>query len=122
MNNPWSPEPLELLLSCYLDGELDPATRMELEAWLQAHPEGREHLGRLRAVTRAMAGFQPPVAVPAGWTARAYRIGLDPAQPAPRRMLFLGLGQAMARPRALGHSQGVRKACRRWRTRLPKKS
>jgi anti-sigma factor RsiW len=121
MNNLWPPEELDLLLSCYLDGELDLATRIELDGWLGAYPEGRERLNRLKAVIASLADLHLQAEVPAGWTVKAYRIGLPKNQPASKRMMFLGLGQAMARPKALGHGQGVHKACRRWKTRLPKK-
>ena len=114
MNSPWPPEELELLLSCYLDGELDLGTRMDLETWLQTHPEGRERLSELRAVATSLADLWPGAEVPAGWTVKAYQIGLPTLPSAPKRILWLGLGQALARPRALGHGLGVRKVLRRW--------
>ena len=114
MNSPRLPEDLDLLLSCDLDGELDPATRLELEDWLATHPGGRDRLSRLREVATALSGLEAPTEVPAGWTARAYRIGIPEHQPWPRRMMLLGLGQALARPRVLGHGQGRRRVLRRW--------
>jgi anti-sigma factor RsiW len=120
MNSPWPPEELDFLLSCCLDGELDLANRMELEDWLATSPEGRERLNRLKAVAASLAQLKVQAEVPAGWTVKAYRIGLPQVQSAPRRMMFLGLGQAMTRPMALGHGQGVRKARRRWKVRIRK--
>lgn len=117
MNCPWPPEELALLLSCYLDGELDLAARMELESWLRANAEGRDRLGDLRQLAAAVAGLHPAPDVPAGWTVKAYRVGL-PVQAPLKRMMYLGLGQAVARPRVLGHGTGLRKALRRWRLRL----
>ena len=116
MNCPWPPEELQLLLSCYLDGELDLATRLELEGWLRVNTAGRDSLGSLRTLAAAVAGLHPAAAVPAGWTTKAYRLGLS-AQPV-QRMMYLGLGQAGARPRALGHGLGLRRVVRRWRIRL----
>ena len=117
MNFPGPPEELNLALSSYLDGELDLATRLDLEGWLEDHPEGRDRLRRLRAVAGALSGLRGQPEVPAGWTLKAYRIGL-PDTTADRRRMFLGLGQAMARPRVVGHGQGGRKARRRWRIRI----
>ena len=114
MNCPWAPEELELLLSCYLDGELDLATRMELESWLRTNPEGRERLERLRVLAAAVAGLHPAAAVPAGWTVKAYALGL-PGQPPLKRRMYLGLGQAAARPSVHGHGLGLFRAVRRWR-------
>jgi hypothetical protein len=47
---------------------------------------------------------------------RAYRIGLPGDLPVARKVMYLGMG--LARPRALGHGLGVRRALRRWKTRL----
>jgi len=114
----WPPEELDLYLSAYLDGELDLATRMDLDGWLRDHPEAQDRLGQLRAVQEAVAGLRPDPGVWAGWTVKAYRIGLSRAQPPLRRMMYLGLGQTLARPRAAGHGQGVRRLRRRRRVRL----
>ena len=118
MTKPWPPEELDLLLSTYLDGELDVATRMEVEAWSRAHPEVQERLGRLRRVQAAVAGLRAGTGVRAGWTARAYGIGLPPAQPALRRMMYLGLGSALARPRVHGHGRTLLRLRRRWRVKV----
>jgi anti-sigma factor RsiW len=118
MNSPWSPEDLDVLLSCYLDGELDLALRLDLEGWLGTHPEGQGRLGPLRAAATALAGLRAQTPVPSGWTLRAYQIGLPIGQPALQRMMVLGLGQAMARPRVLGHGPGPRRVRRRWRLRV----
>jgi anti-sigma factor RsiW len=118
MITPGTPEELDLLLSCYLDGELELDARMELEDWLQRHPKGRARLDRLRTAAVALAGLGSPAEVPAGWTARAYRVGLGESQPPLKRMMYLGLGQAMSRPRAVGHGRGQRRAARRWRLRI----
>ena len=117
MTCPWAPEELELLLSCYLDGELDLPTRLELEGWLRAHPESRDRLGGLQSLAASVAGLQPSRLVPAGWTVQAYRVGL-PAQPPLKRMMYLGLGQAAVRPRAAGHGLPRRRVVRRWRLRM----
>jgi anti-sigma factor RsiW len=118
MNSPWSPEALDLLLSCYLDDELDMGTRLELETWLQGSPEGRAHLDRLRDVATSLADLRARNTVPAGWTVKAYQVGIPAGQSSLRRLLYVGLGQAMARPRVSGQGARIRKVRRRWRTRL----
>jgi anti-sigma factor RsiW len=110
---PWPPEQWPLLLSSYLDNDLDLATRIELEAWLGSDPAAQARLDELRQLGAALGRLRSAPQVPAGWTVAAYRIGL-PAQQSPRRRaIYLGLGQSLARPRALGHCRGLRKACRR---------
>jgi len=118
MNAPWSPEELDLLLSGYLDGELDLDARMGLEAWLLASPDGRDRLARLRASVDALGALRPRTEVPPGWTVRAYKIGVPASLSAPRRMACLGLGQALARPRVSGHRAGARRRLRSWRVRV----
>jgi anti-sigma factor RsiW len=118
MTAPWSPEELDLLLSGYLDGELDLAVRMALEVWLQAHPEGRDRLRALKAAVEALGGLGERAEVPPGWTVQVYRIGLPRDLPVTRRMAYLGLGLAMVRPRAFGHRAGTRKGRRCGRTRI----
>jgi hypothetical protein len=109
MNAPWSPEELDLLLSGYLDGELDLDARMDLEVWLLASP---------RAAADVLGALRPRAEVPPGWTVRAYKIGVPASLPAPRRMAYLGLGQALARPRVSGHRAGVRRRLRSRRIRV----
>ena len=118
MNAPLSPEELDVMLSGYLDGELDLDARLDLEAWLLASPEGRDRLACLRAAVDALGGLRPRTEVPPGWTVRAYRIGVPATLSAPRRMACLGLGQALARPRVSGHRAGARRRLRSWRVRL----
>jgi anti-sigma factor RsiW len=112
MSAPWSPEALDLLLSCYLDGEMDLADRLELEAWLGSHGAGRGRLDQLRELTTSLGLLGQCPEVPPGWTVRAYRIGLPGSQTPLQRMMYLHLGRAMARPRALGHGR------RRWKALL----
>lgn len=112
------PEALDLLLSCYLDGELDLDTRLDLEGWLRTRPEARDRLGQLSAVQAALGGLRAQGEVHPRWTVRAYRVGLARTQAPLRRMLYLGLGQAMARPRALGHGLRPWRVCRRRRVKL----
>ncbi len=116
MTSPWPSQELDLLLSCYLDGELDLATGLELEAWLRTNPEGRRRLQTLQGMAAALGDLRVQAQAPAGWMVRAYRIGLPGDLPVARKVMYLGMG--LARPRALGHGLGVRRALRRWKTRL----
>ncbi len=47
-------EHLETQLSAYLDGELMPQERAEVEAWLEADPQARQLLAQLRATVSAV--------------------------------------------------------------------
>lgn len=47
-------EYLEMQLSAYLDGELSPDERAEVEAWLDADPQARRLLDELRAISGAV--------------------------------------------------------------------
>gem|GEM_PF-5021411 len=104
MTSPWPSQELDLLLSCYLDGELDLATGLELEAWLRTNPEGRRRLQTLQGMAAALGDLRVQAQAPAGWMVRAYRIGLPGDLPVARKVMYLGMG--LARPRALGHVWG----------------
>lgn len=52
----------ETYLSAYLDGELDPATRLRIEAALEASPRLSERLGELAAVRTLLGSLPRPTA------------------------------------------------------------
>lgn len=62
-----SPEPTEDLLSAYLDGELEPAERVAVEARLTASPEWRAVLEEIRAARAALRGAPAREAPPGFW-------------------------------------------------------
>ncbi|MGL5098365.1 MAG: anti-sigma factor family protein, partial [Planctomycetia bacterium] len=80
-------KPRENLLSAYLDGELPPARRAEIEAWLRADEAAAARIADLRRVSVLLADL-PPLAAPASVVAdaRAALNGslIDPAVPPPR--------------------------------------
>jgi len=79
-HEPWRPE----LLAGYVDGELGPAERASVEAWLAAHPEGRAELNAQRELSRHNVVFWKKLALPAPGEAAWARIGVrlhDAVQP-----------------------------------------
>ncbi|MGL4462957.1 MAG: anti-sigma factor family protein [Planctomycetia bacterium] len=80
-------KPRENLLSAYLDGELPPARRAEIEAWLRADEAAAARIADLRRVSVLLADL-PPLAAPASVVAdvRAALNGffIDPVVPPPR--------------------------------------
>jgi anti-sigma factor RsiW len=98
------------LLSAYLDGELDPETRTEVEAHLAASPERRAALDDLRAARDAVRGLPMVDLTPEAWRAVIAAVAADEPAPvaAPGRVAALrsrlrarptgwaGLGAAVA--------------------------
>jgi hypothetical protein len=62
------------LLAAYLDGELDAATRAEVEAWLAAHPDAAAEVEGQRRVLRLWRATPPPEPTQARWTTVFLRI------------------------------------------------
>lgn len=118
MSAPWRPEDADLVLSCYLDGELGAATRLEVEAWLRGDEPARARLEAFRQAQAALAAFRAASPIPPGWTARAYRLGLPDTLPPGRRMAFEAWGLRQARPLARGHALKVRRCKGRRRIRI----
>jgi anti-sigma factor RsiW len=83
-SEPWRPE----LLAGLVDGELSPAERSAVEAWLDAHPDGRAEVEAQRSLARQNVVFWKRVAAPQpGESAWAEVLGrvrerLRPATPA----------------------------------------
>jgi len=83
-SEPWRPE----LLAGYADGELSPADRAAVEAWLAAHPDDRSEVEAQRSLARQNVVFWKRVAVPqpgeAAWSDALGRVRdrLRPASPA----------------------------------------
>ena len=67
-NNPDSaPSPEQL--AAYVDGELDPAARLRVEAWLKADPATRDAIDGHRRLARHWEAARPPQPNAAAWTA-----------------------------------------------------
>jgi hypothetical protein len=75
------------LLAGYADGELPPAVRERVEAWLAEHPEALDQLEVQEALGPGNVEFwravRPPEPTPADWV--GVRAGLAADFPAPRR-------------------------------------
>ncbi len=56
-------EPWQLLVLAYVDGELDPASRHEVEGWIDARPEVAELFRELTETSRENTGFADPTPV-----------------------------------------------------------
>ena len=65
-----SPEEAGKLLHAYLDGELDPAASLELEAYLAKNPAARAACERLRTISAAIRDHADYHAAPAALAAR----------------------------------------------------
>lgn len=78
------------LLAGYVDGELGPADRATIEAWLAEHPAGRAELEAQRALSRQNVVLWKRVAVPqpseSAWNKTLGRVcdGIRPSTPAVR--------------------------------------
>jgi hypothetical protein len=63
MSHPFSPEgtgPTPQQLAAYVDGELGPADRAVVEAWLRDHPDGRADIEGQRELLRLWQGTAAP--------------------------------------------------------------
>jgi hypothetical protein len=74
-------------LSAYADGELPPADRALVEAWLADHPADSQEVDSTRRLTRAWRACHPPEPRPDAWARTLDRIhaGLPAARPGARR-------------------------------------
>lgn len=93
------PEWSEDLVSAYLDGELDPETRSEVEAHLAASPEWRAVLDDVRTARDAVRGLPAVDLTPDAWRAVRAVVAADspPAVAAPGRVATLR-SRVRARP------------------------
>jgi hypothetical protein len=66
--------PLPEYLAGYVDGELDPATRQQVEAWLTRHPEAAADLETQRRLVALWQATSPQEPAPAQWEAVLDRI------------------------------------------------
>jgi hypothetical protein len=109
MSHPNRPEgegPTPQLLAAYVDGELGPADRTAVEAWLRDHPEARATVESQRRLLRLWQAATPADPGPAAWDAILARVekaaaGLPAAPAGGRRLagalrLTAGLGAVAA--------------------------
>jgi anti-sigma factor RsiW len=87
-----SPEEASKLLQAYVDGELDPAASLQLEAHLAENPAARAACERLRAISASVRDHADYHSAPAAFAARL-RTAVpaapeDPARRAPRGSWF----------------------------------
>jgi anti-sigma factor RsiW len=69
-------------LMAFADGELQPARRDEVAAWLEHHPDGRAEVEEVQRLTALWRRHLPPEPAPAAWTAALARIETaDPFRP-----------------------------------------
>jgi anti-sigma factor RsiW len=54
-------------LAAYVDGELDPVSRSQVEAWLAQHPEAGREVDGLRNLSQLWQATPPPEASEAAW-------------------------------------------------------
>jgi hypothetical protein len=98
-NDPLHPDPSPEQLAAFLDGEVDPAGRARVEAWLATHPDAAGEMEGQRRLLRVWADNPPPEPDAAKWAAARGRIEARLSRPAGRRRrlpLWLGLGAAAA--------------------------
>ena len=99
-NDPTNTDPSPEQLAAFLDGELDPAARPQVEAWLSANPDAAAEIDGQRRLARLWADNRPPEPAPAAWDATLGRIEARLPRPTahrPRRLLWplwLGAGAA----------------------------
>ncbi len=81
------------LLAAYVDGELDNATRAEVEAWLASRPEAAADLAAQRRLARLCDEAIPPAPSAADWAAVLSNIEAGLARrPARKARVAVGLG------------------------------
>jgi anti-sigma factor RsiW len=84
MNHPSRPEgagPTPQLLAAYVDGELGPADRAAVDAWLCDHPEARADVAAQRRLTHLWRAAPPPDPGDAAWADELLRAaGKRPAK------------------------------------------
>jgi anti-sigma factor RsiW len=69
MNEPRPNDVRPELLAAYLDGELDPPTRRQVEEWLAGHPDAAAEVEGQRRLLRVWHETPPPEPAPARWAA-----------------------------------------------------
>ncbi len=95
------PEDWQLMVLAYADGELDPVSQLEVEAWIRTRPEVAELYRELRAENLAFRdGTAPPEPDPSA-IRRSGEVILARLRPRPhrpwlRRVVLMGVAASMA--------------------------
>ena len=100
-NDPTNPDPSPEQLAAFLDGELDPAARSRVEAWLSVHPDAAAEIDGQHRLARLWRDNPPPEPGPGAWAATLARVEARLPVPVqrPRRLpraLWLCAGAAAA--------------------------
>jgi hypothetical protein len=100
---PHAPDgPSQEELMAFADGELAPARRDEVAAWLEHHPDGRSEVEEFQRLTALWQRYLPPEPAPAAWESALVRIETahpirPPVSPRrARRAIWVSTGLAAA--------------------------